>query len=61
MANMVPVENVVVNTAISLAAGEQISIRILNADGSVKTIVVQDSVPAGKTATGNTTYYLTLA
>ena len=41
---------------ISVAAGERISIRILNADGSPKTEVLDDNVPSGKQFDGMVDY-----
>ncbi len=60
MADMLPD---IVNKTLtaSLLAGEQVSVRILNSDGTVKTILYEESVPTGKTCTSNisVTNYLT--
>ena len=41
----------------NLVAGERVSLRILNSDGSEKEVLIDDSVPTGKDAINTTLAY----
>jgi len=60
MADMVVSQVSSMNDPISLVEGEAIVIRVMNADGSLKGEFANVTVPAGKTAVGNVSYYVTL-
>jgi len=44
-----------------LTPGQRIVIQVLNSDGTVATTLCDESVPAGKTYSGNVGYFGTLA
>lgn len=53
MADMISNELVSSGSALNLLAGESLEIKVLNSDGSVKTVVYSAKVPTGKNFSGN--------
>jgi hypothetical protein len=61
MQQTINVGNYGMGSTIKLNAGESIQVQLLNTDGSIKQIIYTDSVPAGKTFSGQVSYNGTLS